>query len=330
MNEVVCIGSACKDIFFPTGEGQVIETPEDLLAQRKIVFELGAKYKVKERHETMGGCAANVAAGLSKLGLNAKSYSTVGSDETGKWILEQMIKIGIDISIVEIVEGTSDLSAIIVDEKTGDRIIFSNQTANGHFKFDGEELKGAHWIFIGDLHGNWKKTLDKIFLSAKEHNCLCAYNPRQINIHEDPDKILESIKFCDVVFLNKDESIELITDKNQEIDNEKINDEFYLAVQLRSINKKIIVITDGVRGAWAYDGKNFLHSVALAVKAKETTGAGDSFASGFLGAYIKGKTLQECLHWGAANSASVVEYYGGVAGLLKEDEILKVIENISK
>ena len=44
MKTVICIGASTQDIFFPTAEGKIIETPEDVTSQRKIAFELGAKY----------------------------------------------------------------------------------------------------------------------------------------------------------------------------------------------------------------------------------------------------------------------------------------------
>ncbi|HLC87518.1 MAG TPA: PfkB family carbohydrate kinase, partial [Patescibacteria group bacterium] len=58
----------------------------------------------------------------------------------------------------------------------------------------------------------------------------------------------------------------------------------------------------------------------------EMTGAGDAYATGTLAALIHGKSLEEAMRWGAANSASVVEQMGstpGLLGLSKMDEKLK-------
>ena len=52
--KVICVGSTSKDIFFPTSEGQVVDTPEDLESQKKFVFELGAKYHISDRFESLG------------------------------------------------------------------------------------------------------------------------------------------------------------------------------------------------------------------------------------------------------------------------------------
>jgi len=85
MNKVICIGSASKDVFFPTSKGIVTETPEDLTAQKKITFELGAKYQIDDRYEAPGGVAANVAQGISRLGVEVGCCSKIGNDEIGKW-----------------------------------------------------------------------------------------------------------------------------------------------------------------------------------------------------------------------------------------------------
>jgi sugar/nucleoside kinase (ribokinase family) len=71
MEKIICIGSSAKDIFFPTNEGKIFETPKDITSQRKIAFELGAKYHIENRFESLGGCAVNVACGLRRLGIES-------------------------------------------------------------------------------------------------------------------------------------------------------------------------------------------------------------------------------------------------------------------
>lgn len=327
--KILCIGSATKDIFFPTNEGVVIETPEDLLSQRKIAFEMGAKYHIESRFESLGGCSVNVAVGLSRLGENVSCYASIGDDMIAEWIKEKLISNRIGIANIEKqVKCQNDLSAILVDINSGERVIFSNQTSNKFLKIEKEKLLGFDWIFIGDLSGDWKKNSDLIVEYAKEKNIPFAINPRQKTIHDDAKKVMEAASCAQVLFCNKDEAIELVksyTNKGE------FNDEKFLLKSLKDKGAALVVITDGTRGAWANDGHEMLHVDvdSFLRKAVDTTGAGDAFTSGFFAAYLKGKEVGECLKWGIINSSSSVQYYGGIEGLLKENEIEKMLEKVS-
>jgi sugar/nucleoside kinase (ribokinase family) len=329
MDKIICIGSACKDIFFPTSEGEVVETPNDMLAQKKIIFELGAKYKIEERAEALGGCAANVAVGMSRLGIETACYSHIGDDENSKWIKKQLEKNGVDIGLIKSEKNyPGDLSAIVIDKKSGDRVIFSNQKVNAKLEIDEDELKEANWFFIGDLHGEWEEKIDRICEIAKKYGIKIANNPRQANLHDNPKKILEIIPKSDIIFLNKDEAIELIMVSGKKCSSDELSDEKYLLKQFKGMGPEIVSITDGVRGAWATDGKEMVFAPGIKVEAKDTTGAGDAFISAFLAAYLKDKDLAECVRWGIAQSSHEVQFYGSIDGLLGEGAISEKAEKI--
>ena len=326
--KVICVGSASKDIFFPTNEGVILETPEDLTSQRKIAFEVGAKYHIEERFESLGGCSVNVGAGLARLGEEVSAYASIGDDQIGKWIGEKLAAEKIGMENVAIQSACkSDLSLILVDERNGERTIFSNQVSNKLLMVEKEKLSGFDWVFIGDLSGDWKTNSDLIFNAANEHQIKIAFNPRQKTIHDDVSKVIEGISKADAVFVNKDEAIEIVGGVST-ADVESLNDETYLLVSLRKIGAKTVVLTDGSRGAWAYDGEIYAHAEALLRDAVDTTGAGDAFTSGFFAAHLKGKTLEESLAWGIINSSSSVLSYGGQEGLLTVEKITEQISQI--
>jgi len=329
MEKVICIGSACKDVFFPTSEGIIMETPGDLLSQKKIAFELGAKYKIETRYESLGGVAANVASGLARLGVKCACYSHIGGDDMADWIVKELKKSGVITGLISHEKDfPSDLSAIVVDAKSGDRTIFSNQKANSRMEIIPEKLKDTEWFYIGDLHGNWEEDADKIIQTAKENEIKIAINPRQVNIHDNAKKVIEIIRTSSVVFLNKDESIEILSGLEQNFSDKELNDETFLIKGIKELGPEAVAVTDGIRGAWGYDGKDLFHVLAIEDNPVDTTGAGDAFASGFFAAYVKEKALDECLKWGAANSGASVRFYGGIDGLLKEEEILEKIKDL--
>lgn len=329
MKSVICIGSSSKDIFFPTSEGIISETLGDLASQRKITFELGAKYHIGDRFESLGGCGANQAIGLSRLGVQALCYTSIGDDAVGDWIKSEFNKEKIKQDLVQTERNSlSGLSAIVVDKNSGERIIFSNQEANEKLTVDPEKLVGTDFISVTDLSGDWIGVMETVINFCGQNKIRVAYNPRGINIKQDPEKVFEFSGKSEIFFVNKDEAIEIISSKTINKADANLNDEKFLTEELKKSGVKVAIITDGKRGAWVTDGDKLLWAGALGIQPVETTGAGDAFSSGFLAARIKGKDLEECLKWGIANSGNSVKFYGSIAGLLDEENIQKNIEKI--
>lgn len=334
MLKVICIGSASKDIFLPTDKGIIIDTPEDLTSQKKISFELGAKYQIEDRYEAPGGVAANVSQGLARLGVKVGCCSKIGDDKLGMWIVDELEKENVDASLIQIENNCkSDLSAIIVDTNSGDHTIFFNRDANERLEIIPEKIKNTKWFFISALNGSikksWEENIEDIIKISKNENIRIAFNPGQRNIKDNSEKIARAIENSEVLILNKDEAIEIVSGYKKQITGDKeFNDEKFLIKELQNLGPKVVSLTDGIRGAWACDENNLYYAKASGNNPIETTGAGDGFSSGFLAAYIQGKSVKEALKWGTANGGSVVEFYGAKDGLIKENEMLEKIEKI--
>lgn len=327
--KIVCIGSSAKDIFFPTVDGNIFETPDDLFSQRKIAFELGAKFQVEDRYETLGGCAANVSAGLARLGSNVYCYTKVGNDMLGRWIKKEMEKNGINTDLVMIEDlCKSDLSSIIVDSSSGERIIFFNRGANKKLEIHEKMLEDANWIFVSALNGDWEENLRKILKICEDNAIKIAFNPGSENIKNNPKLIREVIGKSEVVILNKDEAVEILFSKNPSFESEDINDESFILGKMSKMCEGRIVLTDGQRGAWFISGGNVFHAPALIAHAVDSTGAGDSFSSAFLDGYIRNLPVEECVKRGIVNSNSVVKKFGPIEGLLNESDISNGIARV--
>lgn len=328
--KIICVGSTSKDIFFPTDEGTIIETPEDLVSKEKIAFELGGKYRVADRYEAVGGVAANVSHGLARLGHVAACYSKIGKDEIGKWILEEFKQESVPTELL-FVDGEvkTDLSAVIVLTQNGERTIFHNRDANEKLEISDKKFADVSWVFVSALNGDWRENLKKVLLLKEKCGFSLAFNPGQHNIKEDAGLLLQVIAEVDVLLLNKDEAIELVMQTQKELPKERLDDEMYLLRTLGRIGAKIIGMTDGKRGAWGFDGKEYwycpIHTKNGVV---DSTGCGDAFGSGFFAALLEGGSIDRALRQGMANSGSVVGAYGATAGLLKADEMKNIIEKI--
>lgn len=126
----------------------------------------------------------------------------------------------------------------------------------------------------------------------------------------------------DIFFCNTDEARRILEKpEEQDIKN--------LLREMRDFGPSLVVITDGPKGAYAYDGHEgyFMKPFPDPKPPYERTGAGDAFASTFTSAVALGKSLFDALLWAPVNSMSVVQQVGAQKGLLTQEEILKYLSS---
>ncbi|MDD2807170.1 MAG: carbohydrate kinase family protein [Patescibacteria group bacterium] len=327
--DVISIGGASRDYTFYTDKGKIISTPQNLTSQKMLAFEYGGKIHSPEAYVNFGGGGANTAVSFAKLGLRTSTLLAVGDDDSGKAIIENLKKYKIDSWRVQIDKkrSTGFSFLICVDRKDHDHIAFVYSGASKGFLLNPKSTNdlSSRWIYIAPLsHENASKNLKIIFDSAKKNSMMVAWNPGTTQIQTGKRLIGPYLKYTDVLILNKDEAIELVLSgvrlgrKNPN----HLNRPVYLLNILGEWGAKIVVITDGKKGSWAYDGKKIYHQKSVRSKAIDTTGAGDAFGSGFIaGLILKNGALQSALKLAAVNSASVVGEIGAQNGLLTINKI---------
>ncbi len=315
MKKVICIGSALKDIFLPTGDGHVTETPEDIMAKRKITFELGAKYRIEDRFTSAGGGALNAAIGLSRLGVAAAPYALIGGDATGMWIRNFLVKNGVQTEMLrQVSEAQTDLSMVLVDRKSGERVIFVNRDLQETLTIDGALMDDQTVLFVSALSGNWHQNYSIIRNAVATQGALLAYNPGQSNLDDDMDAVYQMIAVSTYLFVNKDEAMQIVVQRQHE--RARLDDVVYLLEQLRAHGAKTVVITAGLAGAWMLHGEQIYFVPSSGARPVDATGAGDAFTSGVLAAFVHGEMPATACAWGAANATRVVQFYGSNKGLL--------------
>ena len=274
MLDFVCVGDATRDLFlFPEG----LE-----IKDYKLELEYGAKIPVSDIAWSLGGNAANVAVGLSKLGINTSLATIFGDDERGVWIKRELLKnnVNLDCSKTD-PKRQSNLSTIIVIN--GERTILSYHCPTGE-KID--SLPQASWFYLTSYaHVDWEKIPAKL-----------AFNPNMMDLKEGKTEPI--VDRTEVLILNKEE-----------------------AAVLGRLGPKITVVTDGPNGATVYANGQTIQKPSVGGKAVEATGAGDAFSSGFLAALFYGNNIETALDWGLRNSGSVIQKIGAIEGLLTYEGI---------
>lgn len=329
--QVITIGSATEDLIFLCAEALIL--PGDSPTREKIIgFEYGAKIPIGQIKTCLGGAGANVACGLSLLGLKTKACVAVGGDDAGKRIKRSLVQSGVDADLIHpVYSSLSDRSVIMVEAQERDRTIFYSRDAGNHLKLKDISKWRTEWVFISSLNLGWEKKLGQILKLRRDRGTKIAFNPGKLQIKAGLDFLAPLLRETSLLLLNWDEALELVAgqkDLADTIKNGKITPKKVIKY-IQSKGPQIVVITRGRRGSMATDGSFFYQAPALSPKRIELTGAGDAFSSGFLASWIHSPgDIKKALSWGIANSGSVVMYFGAQKGLLKLSQMKRRVNDV--
>jgi ribokinase len=310
--DIITVGGATRDFMFYSGEGELISTG-NLTKQKLLAFEYGAKITADKMYVTYGGGATNTATSFSKLGLKTAVVTRIGKDEEGKNILANLSSRKVDTSLVKIDKKESSAFSMVltVNKSSKEHIVFTHRGASDQLSATDLPLKkvNANWFYISSLPKlGWDKVIDSII--STEANI--AWNPgsRQLNRISRLKKYLPKVK---ILVLNRDEASEF----------KKLKNIKGLIKHIFDLGPEIVVITDGSKGAYVYDGSKYYFMKPVKHTNKDTVGVGDAFASAFTAAIFYGKSIKTALKWGITNAGSVVGKVGAQNGQLSKRQINK-------
>ncbi|MBW2973753.1 carbohydrate kinase family protein [Candidatus Woesearchaeota archaeon] len=312
MFDVITVGSASIDVFISSKSKSI----EFLKHKKKeeICFPVGAKILVDYMHMDTGGGGTNTAVAFSRLGLKTGWIGKIGTDMNSRLVLDQMKKEKVKF-LGSIQKGGSTGFSVILIGIEKDRTILAYKGINDKLKKSDvkfSKLK-TKWIYMGSMLGESFKTAEKIADYAKKKGIPVAFNPSLYVAKMGLKKLNKIISACHLLVLNKEEA-KAITKSTSNVD-----------VLLKKLQKHVplVVITEGKKGAHAYNGINKYTLRISKQKIVETTGAGDSFASGVLAGIILNCDIERALQLGYAEAESVIQFIGAKERLLTRKQALK-------
>ncbi len=328
--DFIAIGGATRDISFFTDQGVLVDNKRDILRQKLIGFEYGAKIKVDKFHYSFGGGAANAAVCLANFGLKTAALTSIGGDESGREILKNLKSHGIDTGLVQVAKDADSGSSFILVAPSGERIIFGARGANTELALDGRRLKAlkdAKGIYLASLSGDWEKALEKIFSVADANGPKIYWNPGAKQYAKGLKRLAPYLRKTEVFALNKDEAIELVMSSKEYSDKApaffKRTDNLLRAI--KGFGPQIVVITLGGEGVAAFDGRKIYRRPILREKKRvDTTGIGDVFNSSFAAGLALFDDIDKALRLALSNTASKIGYLGAQNGLLGREAIKKI------
>lgn len=248
-----------------------------------------------------GGSGANTTRGLAHLGHRCALAGRIGKDNAGKHFLEKMRLL--NISSCLIFTPTPTAQAVCMITPDGERTMRSFLGASQEMKAEDlipDMFSGVSLVHIEGyslLNGN---LTERAMHLAKEAGARISFDMGSFEVVKAHKKrIIDLIaNYVDVVFANSEETRSL-TELNPEQGCGALSDICETAVVLI-----------GAEGSWVGRGSKKVHCPANKVKAIDTTGAGDLFASGFLHGFLEQRKLEECGRFGALTGGAVVQVQG--------------------
>ena len=245
---------------------------------------LGNKYNVGP-----GGKGCNQAVAIARLGAKVNFISKIGKDSYGELALNTLKKNKINTeSVIQDENVQTGVAGILVDKNSGKNAINVIVGAPSTLKVAGVDkhidiIRNSK-IFLTQLEVPKDVTLHCLKI-AKENGCLTILNPAPAS--EITKEFYNNIDF----FTPNETEAEFYT--GIKITNEK--EAKQAADKLLNLGIRKIIITLGEKGLFYSNGKEEIYLKARAVKAIDTTGAGDAFNGGLAFGLSKEKPIKDCL-----------------------------------
>ncbi|HZS43034.1 MAG TPA: carbohydrate kinase family protein [Candidatus Paceibacterota bacterium] len=309
--DLIAIGDAVADTFIRLSEGEEVWDANHTTEKLCLSFADKVPYEFAETIYAVGN-SANAAVSASRLGLKSALISNIGDDQIGKDCLESLHQNVVDTSFIKVNQEMKTNHHYVLwfhDERT---ILIK------HFEYPYEmpNVGNPKWLYLSSLGASSLEFHTKIADYLENHpDIKLCFQPGTYQMKFGTDALKRIYVRSDLFFCNVGEAQRIL--KTTETDIKK------LMQTMREFGPKTVVITDGPKGAYAYDGQNFwfMKPYPDPKPPYERTGAGDAFSSTVTSALILGKSLSEALEWGAVNSMSVVQDIGAQRGLLSEAKI---------
>jgi sugar/nucleoside kinase (ribokinase family) len=250
------------------------------------------------------GAAGNVSLALAALGVQHRLFGTVGDDDAGRWVISELERLGLEKDI-RIVPGEATGISIALEAPERER---SFLTAHGVLSTYGiTDLPSDAWesdlvLLTGyfSLPGLRGEGSLKILQNAKTMGAQTffdtGWDPEEW-AGDAANEVLAMLPHVDVFLPNEPEAFALTGE----------TDAASAAAALTDHCRGWVVVKLGSRGLLATGPSGAQLTIdAPAVKAIDTTGAGDSLAAGLLASLADGHDVASALATGVRVASTVV------------------------
>ncbi|HKP97131.1 MAG TPA: adenosine kinase [Fibrobacteria bacterium] len=249
-----------------------------------------------------GGSACNTIVGIGNLGGKARMIGRLGKDALGKAFLDGLLKAGVDHRIRQSDMPTGRVLSVVTPD--AQRTMFTYLGASSQLVPEDVALDDLDGVGMVHLEGYLlfnRPVVEKIIATAKLAKAKIVLDLGSYQVVEVCRDFLEQIiKSVDIVLANEDEAKAYTGMGESES----------LEILVGKVETAVVKI--GKKGVLVAQGKTRHQVDAHLVKAIDTTGAGDLWASGFLFGLTQGLSLENAARLGCKVGSEVVQVMGAV------------------
>jgi sugar/nucleoside kinase (ribokinase family) len=280
--------------------------------------QLGKELEAKSFEVVLGSASAIFASGMSKLGHPVAFVSKVGDDSFGQLCRQKLAALGVDVEWVQTSRGSV----------TGATICLSTRKDRAQVTFAGaiaelcladvprKAFEGFSHLHLScyALQKRLRPDFPWLLATARRRGLTTSFDPNSTLRGGLRQQALRVLPHVDLLFLNEQEAAELSGKKSATA----------AASQLSERAGRVIVKL-GAKGAVAAQNGKVVSVPGSKVRVVDTTGAGDSFAAGYVAAFLAGASDVECLTHGNACGALSTRGVGGTASQPNREELIRFL-----
>ena len=330
MKSILGIGNALTDILavFPD-ETMLREYHLPPVSMQHVDLETGDRIwdKLKEVgvKYVPGGSAANTITCTSIFGMPSGFIGKIGNDELGHLYRSSLEQSGVKTTLLTGTKGSGRAMCFITGANA-ERTFADYMGAA--LELVPEDLKpeffeGYDYFHIEGYLVQNQDLIRKAVQMAKEAGCIISIDMASYNVVESNEAFFHNLveKYIDIVFANESEARAYTKKEPREALDE-------LAEQCR-----IAIVKVGKDGSMVKAGDEYHFIDPWPAATIDATGAGDTYAAGFLYAHSLGMPLKVCGEVGSIIAAKVVEVIGTKIDIPRwkaaKEEIRRLIASVN-
>ncbi|MGN1212228.1 MAG: adenosine kinase [Candidatus Cryptobacteroides sp.] len=249
-----------------------------------------------------GGSAANTITGTAIFGMPSGFIGKVGDDELGHLFKSDQEQYGIKSTLLK-GKNSSGRAMVFITAPNAERTFAVYLGAALELvpeDLKPEYFKGYDYFHIEGYLVQNQELIRKAAEMAKAEGCIISLDMASYNVVESNDAFLHDIvdRYVDIVFANETEAKAFTKLEPREALDELAN------------HCSIAVVKVGKDGSMLKSGDEYHYIEAWPAATIDATGAGDTYAAGFLYAHSLGMPLKVCGEVGSIIAAKVVEVIG--------------------